>query len=132
MAQEAQGVESIGRPFMIALRTQCSVTKVTGTDVSGPVFGEEKEEPCAVIKLLDQSNEAALEIGNAPEYPTLKAQSADAILLLPITTKARVNDRLEVAGVKLKVIGMSPSYDVVGKLAHYIVEATHWEGGLTG
>jgi hypothetical protein len=49
------------------------------------------------------------------------------VLLLHITTTANVADMIEVEGFKLKVIGLSASYDGVGKLSHYVVEATRWE-----
>lgn len=113
---------------MVPLNTQCMITKITGADVQGrPVFGETREEPCALIKFLGNDTDVAMGIGSAPEYPTLQGQSADAVLLLRITTRANINDMIEVAGVKLKVIGISPSYDGIGKLNCYIVEAMLWE-----
>ena len=48
----------------------------------------------------------------------------DAVLLLRITTKADVDDIIEVVGIRLKVFAISPTYDGIGKLAHHVVHAT--------
>jgi hypothetical protein len=113
---------------MAAPHTQCMITKVMGADAQGrPVFGEERKESCSIIKFLGDGTDVSMGNGNAPEAPISQKRIADAVLLLPITTTAGLNDMIEVAGVKLKVIGISPSYDVVGKLDHYIVEALLWK-----
>jgi len=105
------------------------ITKIAGADVGGrPVFGDTREEPCSLMRLLgNDATDVAMEIGSAPEYPTVQGRIADAVLLLPITTRAGINDMIEVAGVKLKVIGISPRYDGVGKRECYIIEAMLWE-----
>ena len=66
-------------------------------------------------------------IRNTPDYPASPGSVADVVLLLHITTTANVADLIEVEGFKLKVIGVSASYDGVGKLRHYVIEATRWE-----
>ena len=66
-------------------------------------------------------------VRNTPDYPASPGPVADVVLLLQITTTANVADLIEVEGVKLKVIGVSASYDGVGKLRHYVIEATRWE-----
>jgi len=43
-------------------------------------------------------------------------------LLLHITTKANVDDVIEVAGISLRATTISPSYDSVGKLAFYVAQ----------
>ncbi len=104
------------------------ITKITGADAQGrPVFGETREEPCSLIKFLGNDTDVAMGTGSAPEYPTLQGRIADVVLLLHTTTRTGINDMIEVAGVKLKVIGISPNYDGVGKLNYYIVEAMLWE-----
>jgi hypothetical protein len=47
----------------------------------------------------------------------------DAVLLLRITTKANIDDVIEVAGIRLRVTSISPSYDSVGKVAFHVVQA---------
>ena len=45
------------------------------------------------------------------------------MLLLRISTKGGINDIIEVAGLRLKAIAISPSYDSVGKIAYLVVQA---------
>ena len=45
------------------------------------------------------------------------------MLLLRVTTKANVNDVIEVAGIRLKATAISSSYDSVGKVAFHVVQA---------
>lgn len=66
-------------------------------------------------------------VRTAPEYPTSPERVADAVILLRVTTKAAVNDMIEVAGVKLKAIGISQNYDSVGRVSNHIAEAMLWE-----
>ena len=54
-------------------------------------------------------------------------RDADAVILLRITTRAAVGDMVELAGVKLKVIGISQNYDSVGKISNHFAEAVLWE-----
>ena len=56
-----------------------------------------------------------------------RVRYADVVLLLHITTTANVADVIEVEGFQLKVTGVSASYDGVGKLSHYVIEAMRWK-----
>jgi len=78
------------------------------------------------VKLLGAEVDVAMGIGSAPDYPTSQERVADLVLLLPMTTRTSIGDIIEIANVRFKVIGISPSYDGVGKLARYVVEATLW------
>lgn len=84
-------------------------------------------ETCAVVTLLGNGRDVAKSIGSTPEYPTSTKRTADAVLLLRATTMAGIGDMIEVAGVKLRVVGISASYDTVGKFAHCVAEAMLWK-----
>ena len=113
---------------MDAFDARCIVTKVLGADAVGrEVFGESREEQCVVLKLFGHEPPLADGIRHAPDYPASPGQVADAVLLLRTTTNASVADLIEIGGVKLRVIGVSSSYDGVGKLSRYVVEAMRWE-----
>lgn len=113
---------------MDTLNTRCIVTKVVAADLRGqPVLGESRDERCAVLKLFGNAHAITGGIRNTPDYPATTGPVADVVLLLHITTTANVADLIEVEGFKLKVIGVSASYDGVGKLSHYVIEATRWE-----
>ncbi len=80
-----------------------------------------------MLKLFGDDRAVIDGIRNTPDYPASSDPVADTVLLLPITTTANVADMIEVEGFKLKVIGLSASYDGVGKLSHYVVEAIRWK-----
>ena len=106
---------------------RCIVTKVLGADAHGrEVFGESREERCVVLKLFAHEGSLANGVRDAPDYPASRGHVADAVLLLRTTTNASVADLIEIGGVKLRVIGVCSSYDGVGKLSRYVVEATRW------
>ena len=99
------------------------------------MLGESRDEWCAVLKLFGNDRAVMGGMRNTPDYPASPGPVADSVLLLHITTTANVADLIEVEGfklklklkLKLKVIGVSASYDGVGKLSHYVIEATRWE-----
>ena len=106
------------------IEIRCTVTKVMHAEPFAQLtIGETSEEPCVVLKLPGDDRDVSARIGSSPERPTTPPQREDAVLLLRATTKADINDLIEVAGLRLKVVATSPSYDAVGKLAHHVVQA---------
>jgi hypothetical protein len=123
---EAAVRANLAGALMFDQDSRCVITKVVGTDAgSRPIFGERIEEACSVAKLGERSSDVSAHVRSAPEYPT--SPVADAVVLLRVTTRAAVDDIIEVAGVKLKVIGISQNYDSVGKASNCIAEAMLWE-----
>ena len=103
---------------------RCTISKIASVDDEGrPVFGERTEELCSVLKLPGDDVDIAARIGSAPDYPVTRPRREDAVLLLRVTTKANVNDVIEVAGIRLKATAISSSYDSVGKVAFHVVQA---------
>jgi hypothetical protein len=103
---------------------RCTITKIASVDHEGrPIFGERTEELCSVLKLPGDDIDISARIGSSPDHPLTPPQREDAVLLLRITTKANVNDVIEIAGIRLKATAISPSYDSVGKVAFHVVQA---------
>lgn len=103
---------------------RCTITKVASVDPEGrPVFGATSEELCFVLKLPGDDIDISARIGSSPDHPLTPARREDAVLLLRVTTKANVNDLIEIAGIRLKATAISPSYDSVGKVAFHVVQA---------
>lgn len=102
----------------------CKITKVAGVDHEGRrVFRETSEEPSIVLKVPGEDVDISAILGSVPEQPAAPPGREDAILLLRTTTRANVDDLIEVAGMRLIVTAISPSYDSVGKAAHHVVRA---------
>ena len=107
---------------------QCFVTKV-GSDSEGRhAIGETSQEPSTVLKVPGEDLDASAVLGSAPEEPVAPPGRDEAVLLLPTTTRADVNDLLQVAGMRLIVTAISPSYDSVGKASHHVVRAVTFAG----
>jgi hypothetical protein len=101
----------------------CTITKIQSIDEAGrPVLGETRAEECSVLKLPGDDSDISSRIGSSPEHPLVPTRREDAVLLLRITTKAKVDDLIDVAGIRLRATTISPSYDSVGKLAFYVAQ----------
>jgi hypothetical protein len=94
-----------------------------------PTAGETSEELCVVLKLPGDDRDVSARIGSSPDRPSTPPARADAVLLLRTTTMADVNDLVDVAGLRLRVTAISPSYDSVGKLAYHVAQAAICETG---
>ena len=109
---------------------RCTITKVIGADPRAqPELGETSEEPCVVLKLPGDDKDVSARIGSTPDHPSTPPRREDAVLLLRTTTKADINDVVEVAGIRLRVTAISQSYDSVGKLAYHVAHAVTCETG---
>ena len=126
-AEAATKAAATDRLASAAIRS-CVIVKVLGADGEGrAVFGDRVEESCAVIKLPGDKSNVATRIGSAPDYPVASEGAVEVVVMLPRTTHAEVGDRLELAGLALRVVGISSSFDSIGKLEQYVVEATPWD-----
>jgi len=109
---------------------RCTIAKAASADHEGqPVFGRTSEEVCSVLKLPGDDKDVSARIGSSPDHPSTPPRREHAVLLLRITTKANVDDVIEVAGIRLKATAISPSYDSVGKLAFYVAQAVVCDSG---
>ena len=109
---------------------RCVVTKVTRADASAhATVGGTSEELCVVLKLPGDDRDVSARIGSSPDRPSTPPAREDAVLLLRTTTTANVGDLVDVAGLRLRVTAISPSYDSVGKLAYHVVQAAICETG---
>jgi hypothetical protein len=103
---------------------RCTITTIASVDHEGrPIFGKQTEELCSVLKLPGDDIDISARIGSSPDYPLTAPRRDDAVLLLHVTTKANVNDVIEVAGIRLKATAISSSYDSVGKVVFHVVQA---------
>ena len=109
-------------PF-VPSEVQCTISKAASVDQQGrPVAGAIYEDPCSILKRPGDNTDISAKIGSSPDHPTAPLGHEDAVLLLGISTKAHVDDVIEVAGMRLQAVAISPSYDGVG-LAYHVVHA---------
>lgn len=92
-----------------------------------PVLGSRVRERCAVVRLRDEAKHSTVRAdssasrGHAEEFVT-----SNKILLLAGTI-ARLDDKLEVLGIQMRVTSVFPRHDVSGRLDHYEVQGELWE-----
>ena len=94
--------------------------KSAGNDVYGqPLPGVKSPERGAIVRLptTDVKSsvraDSAASRGNAHEFQT------DALVLLPVGTKAALHDFLIIRGMTLKIVMIHPRYDAGGRLDHF-------------
>lgn len=105
----------------------CVVVQSSGKDVYGqPKPATRFKERCAVVRLQTTSLKSSVRADSSASRGSAQELVADTLLLLSKNTHARIDDVIEVAGKKLRVIGIHPRYDLLGALDHHEVEAMTW------
>ena len=108
----------------------CRIQLASGkTDVYGqPTPATFVNERCSIVRLTSRSEKTSVRADSSASRGNARELQADAVILLTIHTKARIDDVVEVSGVKLKITSIFPQHDVNGRLDHYEVEAHIWSG----
>ncbi|WKZ86340.1 hypothetical protein N5B55_05140 [Ralstonia pickettii] len=106
----------------------CIVTLASSkSDVYGrPLPGRKVRERCSVVFLNQRQQQTSVRADSSASRGNAQEAAADAKLLFATTTKAAINDIVEVAGAVLKISGMHPRFNVRGDLDHYEVDAHIW------
>ena len=106
----------------------CTVTKHGGLDLYGqPLPGVSYKEKCAIVKIANKILPTSVRADSSASRGAAQEMIVDAELLLVATTKAQLNDFVDVSGFKLRVVGKFPRYSVTGKLDHYQLLCNIWE-----
>lgn len=106
----------------------CRIQLASGkNDVHGqPIPGRYVGERCAIVKLLISNEKSSVRADSSASRGNALEEQATSVILLPITTKAMIDDIIEVANVKLRIMGKHPRFDVAGRLDHFEIHATYW------
>jgi hypothetical protein len=83
-------------------------------------------ERCSVVKLTSYSAKSSVRADSSATRGSASEFEADAVILLPPKTKANVNDILIVGGIKLRISGIRPRFDVQGNIDHKEIDAIFW------
>ncbi len=106
----------------------CRIQLASGkTDLYGqPTPGRTITERCAVVKLLLTNEKSSVRADSSASRGNANEMQAVSVVLLAPTTRAAIDDILEIAGHKLRIMGYFPRFDVTGRLDHVQVEAHVW------
>lgn len=97
------------------------------TDVYGqPLPSRRTKERCAVVKLELTNLQTSVRTDSSASRGNAMELVANAILLFPKSTIANIDDVIEIAGAKLKIVSKHPRYSVTGDLDHFEIGAVTW------
>lgn len=91
-----------------------------------PIPGSQVSERCAVVKLIISNEKSSVRADSSASRGNAMEEEAMSVILLQSTTKANIDDIVEVSGVKLRIKAKHARYDVSGRLDHYEIQATFW------
>lgn len=112
---------------MLIPNLDCKVYKQTAPDVYGQVTsGPAIPERCCVVKLKKKSDATTVRADSGASRAHADEFITENRILLTPKTKAAIDDRLDVAGVSIRVKSMFPRFDILGRLDHYEVEGELW------
>lgn len=108
----------------------CILHKSSGkTDVYGmPMPGLKYKERCSVVKMNIKSAKSAVRADTSATRGNAQELETDTVLLLPKSSKAQIDDNIEMIGHQFRIVAIQPRFDVNGNLDHYEVGCTYWTG----
>lgn len=103
----------------------CTIQTSSGkTDVYGqPTLGARYNERCAVVTLNITSVKSSVRADTAASNGNARELQSDANILLTASTKAEIDDVIELQGLKLLIMSKLPRFSVEGVLDHYEITA---------
>lgn len=112
---------------MFAPTSKVRVQKRDGNTIYGqPRLGAWTTENCVVLRLRRRTEKSSVRADSSASRGNAEETQVDAILLAPPKTAMKVNDIIEIRGMKLRVTGMEDRFDLLGKLDHVQITATYW------
>jgi hypothetical protein len=106
----------------------CTLNISSGkTDIYGqPLPLRRVRERCAVVKLEITNQQTTVRTDSSASRGNAMETVANAVLLFTKNTAANIDDVIEFAGAKLKIVSKHPRYSVTGDLDHYEIGAVTW------
>lgn len=111
---------------MVVFGVRCTVIKNGGHDIYGEkIEGAHYRDRCAVVKLKSISHRTTVRVDAGATRGGAEESRATAILLMPTTTRATMDDFLKVDGhaTLFRITGVRHRFNVMGRLDHYEIEA---------
>lgn len=105
----------------------CIVGKKRKANLYGEAgVGATYPERCAIVKYKEESVHTTVRADSGATRSHADEFVTQNRILVAATTKAALDDRLEVIGFKIRIKAMRPRYNVVGQLDHYEIEGEEW------
>jgi hypothetical protein len=106
----------------------CTVFVSSGTtDVYGqPLPSTAYKERCSIIKLNVTNEKSSVRADSSASRGAARELETNSVILLTKTTRAAIDDVVEVNSMKIRVTGKFPRHDLQGALDHYEISGTYW------
>jgi hypothetical protein len=116
---------------MLIATTPCVIYQSEGFTAAGEnTFGRWWHEKCAIVRMRLVSAHTTVRADQSASRGYAEELTADFILLLKPTTKAKLNDRIDLEDVKVQITSMSRGYSPQGHFEHYLVGCELWASKL--
>jgi len=76
---------------------------------------------CAVVHLIGQVAKSSVRTDQSGSRGNAEEKTDQAVILFPIGVSIKTDDKFEIAGETLRVVGIEQRFDVIGRLDHYEV-----------
>jgi hypothetical protein len=89
---------------------------------SEPAFAAPIAVPCAVVDTLHKVQKTPVRADSSASRGASEEQLAAYKVLFPKTVSIGINDKFQIDGLTLRVIGITPRRSVLGMLDHFDVD----------
>lgn len=114
---------------MFKPNNRCRIQLSNGFNVHGqPVPGAWITEGCSIVKLVVTNEKSSVRADSSASRGNARELVADAVLLLTVKTRARIDDIIEMRGTQYKISGRHERFDAAGRLDHIEIHAMIWSG----
>lgn len=91
-----------------------------------PLPSKKVKERCSIIEMNINVEKTSVRADSSASRGSGLEKTVKAVILLESTTKAKLNDVIEIQGNMLRIIGMEPKTSLQGKTDHYRIQAHFW------
>jgi len=112
---------------MLVPRVSCTLQRLNGSDQ----YGKEKLKfsvpiYCAVVKLSESSQKTSVRADSSGSRGKAIESTSDARLLFLPATDIKLGDRINIAGISLKVETVHTRFNIAGRVDHLQVDLAPW------
>ena len=105
----------------------CIIIKNVGYNIYGePVREERITERCALLNASGSMKKSSVRADSSASRGNALEKTADYWLILTASTKAELDDLIEIHGVRVKINQLIPRYSLAGKHDHTEAYCSMW------
>ena len=107
---------------------KCKIYQPGVADIYGQqATGASSNDTCAIVKMISIDDKTPVRRDSSASRGMARELVDDARLLFPATSKIALDCRVDLLGIKLKVVKLHKRFDVTGRLDHIELDAIIWQ-----